>query len=54
MRSPCVTGAIQIIVCYSSILSPLGEYDVFERAHTSTNTEISLSNYFYFFLDVHE
>jgi len=54
MRSPCVTGAIQIIVCYSSILSSIGEYNVFERAYTPTNTEISRSNYFYFFLDVHE
>jgi len=49
-----VTGAIQIIVFYSSILSPIGEYDVFVRAYMPTNTEISLSNYFYFFLDVHE
>ena len=54
MRSPCVTGVIQIIVFYSSTLSSRGEYAVFERAYTSANTEISLSNYFYFFLDVHE
>jgi len=54
MRSPCVTGTMQILVCYSNILSPLGEYDVFVGAYTLTNTEINVSNYSYFFLDVHE
>jgi hypothetical protein len=39
---------------YASILSPIGRYDVFVEAYTPTNTEISLSNYSYFFLDVHE
>ena len=54
MRSPCVTGAMKSIMCYSSILSAIGEYDVFQGAYTPTNAEISLSNYSYFFLDVHE
>jgi hypothetical protein len=40
-------GTIKITTFYSSVLSPQG-------ACKSTNAEISPSNYFYFFLDVHE
>jgi hypothetical protein len=54
MSSLGVTGAVQIIMFYCRILSSMAEYDIFKRACTPANTEISLSNYFYFFLDVHE
>jgi hypothetical protein len=46
-RLVILTCVIKIMTFHFSILSP-------QAACKSTNVEISPSNYFYFFLDVHE
>jgi hypothetical protein len=52
MRASCVVGMMRVMLSYSNISAALGKYAW--GVHMLANVRISLINYFYFFLDLHE
>jgi len=48
-----VIGIIRVLLPYSSISAPMGEYGVDLSIYLHPNMRINLINYFYFFLDLH-
>jgi hypothetical protein len=53
MRALLYNLRAKVSMFYASILLPRGEYGVFSETCIPPNAKISLSNYSYFFLDVH-